>query len=89
MIVGTWPRINGDLMYAAPYQMHRTCNGHFPSSALAFKLSLILSFAASSRSINLTVSEDLKVDEGRGECCGWRKVKDVLVFIEMKCHYVL
>jgi hypothetical protein len=33
--------------------------GHFPSSALAWRLSFILSFAASSKSINFTVSEDL------------------------------
>ena len=37
----------------------RTLRGHFPSSALAWRLSFILSFAASNKSINFTVSEDL------------------------------
>lgn len=46
----------------------RTLRGHFPSSALAWRLSFILSFAASNKSINFTVSEDLIE--------GGRKVKD-------------
>lgn len=42
----------------------RTLRGHFPSSALAWRLSFILSFAASNKSINFTVSEDL-IEESR------------------------
>jgi hypothetical protein len=42
-----------------------TFRGHFPSSALACRLSLIRSLAESSRSISFTVSEDLRRKGGR------------------------
>ena len=54
----------------------RTFNGHFPSSALACRLSLIRSLAESSRSISLTVSDDLEGGRGSKEGEKMWKVED-------------